>query len=118
MPASGAMSGKRRAYEGLTVNALEWIASSGGGTIIDDAGAVTIDNPNAERALGIAAGFVGTVSPRGVLNYTEEETRGVFQSGHALFMRNWPYAWALGEDKDSAVKGRIGFGAAAGGGAG
>ena len=98
-----------RAYEGLTVNALEWIASSGGGTIIDDAGTVTIENPNAERALGIAAGFVGTISPRGVLNYTEEETRGVFQSGHALFMRNWPYAWALGEDKDSAVKGRIGF---------
>jgi trehalose/maltose transport system substrate-binding protein len=98
-----------RAYEGLTVNALEWIASSGGGTIIDDAGAVTIENPRAERALAVAAGLIGTVSPRGVLNYTEEETRGVFQSGHALFMRNWPYAWALGEGEDSAVKGRIDF---------
>ena len=98
-----------RAYEGLTVNALEWIASSGGGTIIDDAGAVTIDNPRAEKALATAAGFVGAVSPRGVLNYTEEESRGVFQSGHALFMRNWPYAWALGEGEDSAVKGRIDF---------
>jgi trehalose/maltose transport system substrate-binding protein len=98
-----------RAYEGLTVNALEWIASSGGGTIIDDAGAATIENPKAEKALATAAGFVGTVSPRGVLNYTEEESRGVFQSGHALFMRNWPYAWALGEGEDSAVKGRIDF---------
>lgn len=98
-----------RAYEGLTVNALEWIASSNGGTIIDDAGTVTIDNPNAQRALATAAGFIGTISPRGVLNYTEEESRGVFQSGHALFMRNWPYAWALGESPDSAVKGRIGF---------
>lgn len=98
-----------RAYEGLTVNALEWIASSGGGTIIDDAGSVTIDNPRAEGALTTAAGFVGTISPRGVLNYTEEEARGVFQSGHALFMRNWPYAWALGQSADSTVKDRIGF---------
>lgn len=97
-----------RAYEGLTVNALEWIASSGGGTIIDDAGAVTIENPRAAAALATAAGFVGTVSPRGVLNYTEEEARGVFQSGHALFMRNWPYAWALGQSADSAVRDRIG----------
>jgi trehalose/maltose transport system substrate-binding protein len=98
-----------RAYEGLTVNALEWIASSGGGTIIDDAGAVTIDNPRAAGALSLAAGLVGAISPRGVLNYTEEEARGVFQSGHALFMRNWPYAWALGESPDSTVTGRIGF---------
>jgi trehalose/maltose transport system substrate-binding protein len=98
-----------RAYEGLTVNALEWIASSGGGTIIDDAGEVTIDNPKAAKALGLAAGFVGTISPRGVLNYTEEESRGVFQSGHAAFMRNWPYAWALGQADDSAVKGKIDF---------
>lgn len=98
-----------KAYEGLTVNALEWIASSGGGTIIDDAGEVTIDNPKAAQALAVAAGFVGTISPRGVLNYTEEESRGVFQSGHALFMRNWPYAWALGEGGDSAVRGKIDF---------
>lgn len=97
-----------RAYEGLTVNALEWIASSGGGTIIDDTGAVTIENPSAAAALVTAAGFIGTVSPRGVLNYTEEEARGVFQSGHALFMRNWPYAWALGQSADSAVRDRIG----------
>ncbi len=98
-----------RAYEGLTVNALEWIASSGGGTIIDEKGEVTIDNAAAANALGLAAGFVGTISPRGVLNYTEEEARGVFQSGHAAFMRNWPYAWALGQADDSAVKGKIDF---------
>jgi trehalose/maltose transport system substrate-binding protein len=98
-----------RAYEGLTVNALEWIASSGGGTIIDDKGEVTIDNAAAATALGLAASFVGTISPRGVLNYTEEESRGVFQSGHAAFMRNWPYAWALAQADDSAVKGKIDF---------
>ena len=97
-----------KAYEGLTVNALEWIASSQGGTIVDPQGKVTIDNPNAIRALDRATGWIGTISPKGVLNYTEEEARGVFQSGNAVFMRNWPYAWALGQSEGSPVRGKIG----------
>ena len=31
----------------------------------------------------------------------------MFQSGNAVFMRNWPYAWALGNADDSAVKDKI-----------
>ncbi len=96
-----------RAYEGLTTNALEWIASHGGGTIVDDKGAITIDNPKAVAALAMAASFIGTISPEGVLNYSEEESRGVFQSGKAVFMRNWPYAWALAQGADSPIKGKI-----------
>ena len=34
-----------KAYEGLTCNALEWVTSFGGGTIVDADGKVTIDNP-------------------------------------------------------------------------
>jgi trehalose/maltose transport system substrate-binding protein len=98
-----------RAYEGLTVNALEWISSSNGGAIIDDKGEITIDNPKAAGALAMAAGWVGTITPGGVLNYTEEESRGVFQSGNALFMRNWPYAWALAQGADSAIKDKVGI---------
>ncbi|MFW6077764.1 MAG: ABC transporter substrate-binding protein [Hyphomicrobiales bacterium] len=98
-----------RAYEGLTTNALEWISSHGGGTFVDDDGDITINNPAAARALERAAGWVGAISPPGVLNYTEEEARGVFQSGQALFMRNWPYAWALAQGADSPVRGRIGI---------
>jgi trehalose/maltose transport system substrate-binding protein len=98
-----------RAYEGLTTNALEWISSHGGGTFVDDDGEITINNPAAVEALELAAGWVGTVSPPGVLNYTEEEARGVFQSGQALFMRNWPYAWALAQSADSPVRGRVGI---------
>ncbi|MBB4313829.1 ABC transporter substrate-binding protein [Roseospira marina] len=97
-----------RAYEGLTCNALEWIASYGGGTIVAPDGAISIDNPAAAAALDRAAGWVGTISPRGVLNHGEEEARGLFQSGRAVFMRNWPYAWALAQDEDSAVAGKIG----------
>ncbi len=106
-----------RAYEGLTCNALEWVASYDGGTIVDPAGKVTINNPGAIAALKTAAGWVGTITPKGVLNYTEEEARGVFQSGNAVFMRNWPYAWALANGADSPVKGKVGVTALPKGGA-
>jgi len=97
-----------RAYEGLTCNALEWVASHGGGTIVTPEGRISIDNARAAQALAAAARWVGTISPEGVLNYSEEEARGVFQSGHAVFMRNWPYAWVLAQGPDSPVRGRIG----------
>lgn len=100
-----------RAYEGLTCNALEWIDSYGGGTIIEANGKVNVDNPRAIAALTMAHGWVGTISPPGVLNYSEEEARGVFQSGNAAFMRNWPYAWSLAQGDDSAVRGRVGVAA-------
>ena len=97
-----------RAYEGLTCNALEWIASHNGGTIVADDGEITINNPQAVEAISKAAGWVGAISPEGVLNYTEEEARGVFQSGNAVFMRNWPYAWGLAQGEDSPIKGKVG----------
>ena len=97
-----------RAYEGLTCNALEWIASEGGGTIVDPDGEVTVDNPEARRAIARAASWVDAISPPGVLNYAEEEARGLFQAGNAVFMRNWPYAWALAQGPDSPIRGKVG----------
>ncbi|BCB61858.1 MULTISPECIES: ABC transporter substrate-binding protein [Halomonadaceae] len=97
-----------RAYEGLTVNALEWVASFGGGTVVDNEGEVTINNERAAQALDLAASWIGDISPEGVLNYTEEEARGVFQGGNAVFMRNWPYAWSLAQSDDSDVRGKVG----------
>ena len=97
-----------RAYEGLTVNALEWVASFGGGTVVDNEGEVTINNEHAAQALDLAASWIGDISPEGVLNYTEEEARGVFQGGNAVFMRNWPYAWSLAQSDDSDVRGKVG----------
>lgn len=43
-----------------------------------------------------------------MLTYAEEEARGVFQTGDAVFMRNWPYAWPLANAADSPVRGRVG----------
>jgi trehalose/maltose transport system substrate-binding protein len=97
-----------RAYEGLTCDALEWVASYGGGSIVEPDGKVSVKNPNAAKALAMATSWVGTVSPTAVLNYAEEEARGVFQAGNAVFMRNWPYAWSLAQGDDSVIRGKVG----------
>ena len=94
-------------YEGLTCNALEWVMSNGGGQIIEADGTVSINNENAAAILDQVAGWVGTIAPDGVLAYTEEESRGVWQLGNAVFMRNWPYAYQLGSGADSAVAGKF-----------
>ena len=44
-------SSSSQGYEGLTCDALEWVASFGGGEIIDKAGNITINNPKAAKAL-------------------------------------------------------------------
>lgn len=93
------------AYEGLTCDALEWVKSFGGGQIVEADGTISINNEKAAKALETAKGWVGTISPEGVLAYGEEESRGVWQTGNAAFMRNWPYAYTLGNGDDSAVKG-------------
>ena len=95
------------AYEGLTCDALEWIKSFGGGQIIEPDGTISVNNPQAAAALEMAASWVGTISPEGVLAYQEEESRGVWQTGNAVFMRNWPYAYALSNSPDSAVAGKF-----------
>ena len=92
------------AYEGLTCDALEWVKSNGGGQIIEPDGTVSINNPQAAAALDMAKGWIGTISPPGVLAYQEEEARGVWQTGNAVFMRNWPYAYSLGNGADSPIR--------------
>ena len=99
-----------KSYEGLTCDALEWIASSGGGTIVDSSGKVTVNNPQAAAILNEIKGWIGNVVPQGVTSYGEEEARTAFQGGNAAFMRNWPYAYSLGQTADSAVKGKFDVG--------
>lgn len=92
------------AYEGLTCNALEWQVSQDGGLIIDpDSGEVTVNNPEAIAAFERAAAWVGGISPAAVTGYMEEEGRAVWQGGNSAFMRNWPYAYALGQEEGSAI---------------
>ncbi|HEY5754011.1 MAG TPA: ABC transporter substrate-binding protein [Chthoniobacterales bacterium] len=96
-----------KASESVTCNAVEWIYSYGGGTVIDSDKKITINNPQAIKALETARSWVGTISPKGVTTYGEEEARNIWQGGHAAFMRNWPYAYALGADPKSAIAGKF-----------
>ncbi|MDX1607133.1 MAG: extracellular solute-binding protein, partial [Candidatus Competibacterales bacterium] len=76
--------------------------------IVESSGEVTNNNPNSATAIDLAASWVNNITPEGVLNYAEEEARGVFQSGNAVFMRNWPYAWSLAQGPDSTIRGKVG----------
>jgi trehalose/maltose transport system substrate-binding protein len=93
------------AYEGLTCDALEWQASSGGGTILTSDGTIQVNNQDTIDAFNMAAGWVGTITPEAVLSFQEEDSRAVWQAGNAAFMRNWGYAYPLGEASDSPIKG-------------
>ena len=96
-----------KASESVTCNAIEWIYSYNGGTIVDPDKKVTINNPNAIKALQTARSWVGTIAPVGVTTYGEEEARNIWQAGNAAFMRNWPYAYALGQDPKSVISGKF-----------
>jgi trehalose/maltose transport system substrate-binding protein len=93
-------------YEGLTCDALEWIASSGGGTIVTN-GKITLNNPKAVSAIQTAASWVGTISPRDVTTYTETESNNYFDAGNAAFLRNWPYAYAIAQQTPK-IAGKVG----------
>jgi multiple sugar transport system substrate-binding protein len=48
------------------------------------------------------------ISPANTATEMDEEgARLLFQSGRAVFMRNWPYAAALLESKDSKLRGKV-----------
>ena len=94
------------AYEGLTCDALEWIASSGGGNFVDY-GKVTINNKKAAAVLNLFRQNIGVTTPRGVTTYQEGETHTAFIDGDAAFMRNWPYAYSLAQAPGSKVAGKF-----------
>jgi len=108
VPAGLVWQGAR--YEGLVTVFLEHLAAFGG-AILDARGRVVVDRPPAVRALTFMRDSVadGAIVPRAALAWQEEQTRFAFEDGEALFMRNWPYAWALlQDDRESAVAGRVG----------
>jgi trehalose/maltose transport system substrate-binding protein len=92
------------AYEGLTCDALEWLASSGGGHFVDN-GKASINNPRAVAIMNLQRSWVGEITPRGVTTYQEGEADQAFGAGNAAFMRNWPYAYA--KSQTGPVKGKF-----------
>jgi trehalose/maltose transport system substrate-binding protein len=93
--------------EALTCNALEWQVSEGGGTILDENGRTTVNNPRAIRAWDRAARWVGSISPPGTTAYKEWDAFNIWQSGKAAFMRNWPNAYVAARAENSPTKDRF-----------
>lgn len=88
-------AGQFQKYEGLTVNFAEAVDSAGG-VVTDANGRPDVDTPAARKGLDFLAGAVkdGTI-PKEAVTYQEEDGRRAFQSGKLVFLRNWPYMYAL-----------------------
>lgn len=97
-------------YEGLVCTALEFIRGNGGDVLAPDA-EVVLTEPATLEALTFMRELIRPqgVTPALVTTLNEEATRLIFQSGRAVFMRNWPYAWGLLNQPDSPVAGRVGL---------
>jgi multiple sugar transport system substrate-binding protein len=98
------------AYEGGTVDGLEFLGSGGTSVLSEDGKTAKIDDGDGTAyAFGWLQSIMESgIAPKVVTTYMEEDTRLAFQKGDAVFMRNWPYAWALmNKDDASKVKGKF-----------
>ncbi len=86
-------------YEGLVCDFSE-VLHGYGGDVLDptDPKKVIVNSPQGVQALTEMVSWVGTISPTSITTFTEEPCRQAFQNGDAIFMRNWPYAYSLGND--------------------
>jgi multiple sugar transport system substrate-binding protein len=110
LPFGVVWSGAR--YEGLVTVFLEYLHGFGG-RFLDAAGHVTVDSDAGIRALTALSDSIyqDRTSPPDVLAWQEEQTRFAFQSGRAVAMRNWPYAYPLLADAASSpVAGKFAIG--------
>ncbi len=96
-----------RQYEGLVCNVFEAIWGHGGTTAADE---LRVDTEAARAGLGQLRSLIEKgVSPSSVRSASEEDSRRAFQSGRAVFMRNWPYAWDESQAASSPVRGKVAF---------
>jgi multiple sugar transport system substrate-binding protein len=85
------------AYEGGVCDGMEFIWTHGG-EVLDpqDPTRVLVDSPEAIAGLATERSMITEgISPEGVAVYKEDESAGAFLNGDAVFLRNWPYVFAL-----------------------
>jgi multiple sugar transport system substrate-binding protein len=90
-------------YEGLVCDFTE-VLYGYGGSVLDpnNPKTVTVNSPEGIAALTLMTSWVGGISPSAITTYKEEDARSSWQNGDSVFMRNWPYAYALGNDPSSS----------------
>jgi trehalose/maltose transport system substrate-binding protein len=102
--ANGGIVYQGASYEGLTCDFLELAFAAGGKVLSDDGKKSQINSPQNLKALQFMVdGIKSGAAPKAVTTYMEEESRRAFESGKYAFMRNWSYAYALGNAKGSKV---------------
>ena len=98
-----------RAYEGLTVNFLEMAYAAGAEDIVTAAGKANLNQQAEQDALNLMiAGIQRHAAPREVVLQQEEHNIRAFAKGKAIYMRNWPYAYARVLKRNPRLKGKIG----------
>jgi trehalose/maltose transport system substrate-binding protein len=107
----GCYAGQFAKYEGLTVNAAEAINTFGGSIVNKSGTSPTVDSPQAKAGLqALATAYADGNIPKEAITYQEEQGRIAFESGKLLFLRNWPYVYALAStEASSKVKGKFGM---------
>ncbi|GAC1365197.1 MAG: ABC transporter substrate-binding protein [Ktedonobacteraceae bacterium] len=96
-------------YEGLVCDFSEVLYGNGGSVLdANDPKKITVNSAEGKQALTDMVSWIGTISPSAVTTYKEEDARSAWQNGDSAFMRNWPYAYSLGNDpKTSKIAGKF-----------
>jgi multiple sugar transport system substrate-binding protein len=84
-------------YEGGVCDGMEFIWGHGG-EVLDpqDPTKVVVDSPEAIAGLATERSMITDgISPEAVIVYKEDESAAAFLNGDAVFLRNWPYVYAL-----------------------
>ncbi|MDQ1660817.1 MAG: trehalose/maltose transport system substrate-binding protein [Blastococcus sp.] len=106
----GCFAGQYAKYEGLTVNAAEFINSAGGQIVKADGKTPSVDSPEAAKGLSaLVEAYKAGAIPKEAITFQEEQGRQAFEAGKLLFLRNWPYVYSLAKtDASSTVKNTFG----------
>lgn len=106
----GCYAGQFKQYEGLTVNVAEAINAAGGSIVKSDGKTPDVNTAAAAKGLNfLVNGFKQGYIPKEALGFQETESLNAFQGGQLVFMRNWPYAYAILSGKGSKVAGKFGI---------
>lgn len=97
-------------YEGLVVNAMEFIASYGG-KVIDENNKVVVNSPESIKGISKMVEVVNSgITPNNILTFAEPETETAFIEGQTVLARNWPYLAKSAADKTrSKVLDKVGY---------
>ncbi|MFI2184461.1 ABC transporter substrate-binding protein [Streptomyces sioyaensis] len=101
--------GQGASYEGLTCDWTELMTDAGGRALDASQKHAAIDSPQSLRALTYLRGLITSgVAPKAMTSFQEPQAEQLFTGGQAAFMRNWAYAYADANSKDSQVSDKVG----------